>query len=108
MPLSVSGYVYERLKPVLHVEFSVVSNAIQTIDKETAYLIIYCLNCIRRDRNSTYKTGLKFCLCVFTRNVCKDNIFHSAWSDDIIMFVFCKFIKFYNSYQTLKAVLNAC
>ena len=35
---------------------SVASNAIQTIDNETAYLIIYCLNCIRRDGNSTYKT----------------------------------------------------
>ena len=38
---------------------SVASNAIQTIDNQTAYLIIYCLNCIRRDVNSTYKTGLK-------------------------------------------------
>ena len=36
----------------------VASNAIQTIDNETAYLIIYCLKCIRRDGNSTYKTGL--------------------------------------------------
>ena len=47
---------------------SVVSNAIQTIDNETAYLIIYCFNCIRRDGNSTYKNGPwlvgkeKFCL----------------------------------------------
>ena len=38
---------------------SVASNAVQTIDDETAHLIIYCLNCIRRDENSTYKTGLK-------------------------------------------------
>ncbi len=37
---------------------SVPSNAIQTKDNETAYLIINCLNCIRRDENSTYKTGL--------------------------------------------------
>ena len=29
----------------------VVSNAIQTIDIMTAYLIIYCSNCIRRDGN---------------------------------------------------------
>ncbi len=36
----------------------IASNAIQTIDNETAYLIIYCLNCIRRDGDSTYKTGL--------------------------------------------------
>ena len=28
---------------------SVASNAIETIDNETAYLIIYCSNCIRRD-----------------------------------------------------------
>ena len=38
---------------------SVASNTIQTIDNETAYLIIYCLNCILHDGNSTYKTGLK-------------------------------------------------
>ena len=37
---------------------SVASNAIQTIDNEVNHLIIYCLNCIRRDRNATYKTGL--------------------------------------------------
>ena len=36
----------------------VVSNAIQTKDNETAYLIIYCLNCIRHGGNSTYETGL--------------------------------------------------
>ena len=36
----------------------VVSNAIQTIDNETAHLIIYCLNCIRHGGNSTYETGL--------------------------------------------------
>ena len=28
---------------------SVASNAIQTIDNEVNHLIIYCLNCIRRD-----------------------------------------------------------
>ena len=33
---------------------SVASNAIETIDNKRAYLIIYCLNCIRRDGNSTY------------------------------------------------------
>ena len=37
---------------------SVASNAIQTIDNEMIHLIIHCLNCIRRDRNATYKTGL--------------------------------------------------
>ena len=31
-------------------------NSIQITDNETAYLIIYCLNCIRRDGNSTHKT----------------------------------------------------
>ncbi len=36
----------------------VASNAIQAIDNETAYLVIYCLNCIRRDENLTYKIGL--------------------------------------------------
>ncbi len=38
---------------------SVASNAIQTIDNETAYLIVCCLNCIRCDGISTYKTGLR-------------------------------------------------
>ena len=37
---------------------SVASNAIQTKDNEVNHLIIYCLNCIRRDGNATYKTGL--------------------------------------------------
>ena len=37
---------------------SVASNAIQTIDNEVSHLIIYCFNCIRRDGNSTSKTGL--------------------------------------------------
>ena len=37
----------------------VASNAIQTIDNEVSHLIIYCLNCIRCDGNSTSKTGLK-------------------------------------------------
>ena len=44
---------------------SVASNAIQTKDNETAYLIIFCLNCIRRDGNSTFKTVLVD--VVFTR-----------------------------------------
>ena len=39
---------------------SVALNAIQAIDNEMARadLIIYCLNCLRRDWNVTYKTGL--------------------------------------------------
>ncbi len=37
---------------------SVASNAIQTTD-DTAYLIIDCLNCIRRDGNSACRTGLR-------------------------------------------------
>ena len=37
---------------------SVASNAIQTIDNKMIHLIINCLNCIRRDRNATNKTGL--------------------------------------------------
>ena len=34
-------------------------NAIQTMHNEEAYLIIYCLNCIRCMQNSTFETGLK-------------------------------------------------
>ena len=37
---------------------SVASNAIQTIDNELTYLIIFCLNCIRCDGNSKSKPGL--------------------------------------------------
>ena len=33
-------------------------NAIQTMHNEEAYLIIYCLNCIRCMQNSTFETGL--------------------------------------------------
>ncbi len=43
------------IRPVLYGRISVSSNAIQTIDNETTFLIIYCLNSIRRDRNSTKK-----------------------------------------------------
>ena len=39
---------------------SVASNAIQTIDNETAYLIIYCVNYIRHDGNSTLALGHRF------------------------------------------------
>ena len=39
---------------------SIASNVIQTIDNEASRLITYCLNCIRRDKNSTPKTGLSF------------------------------------------------
>ncbi len=42
---------------------SVASNAIQTIDNETTYLIIYCLNCVRRDGNSTYTTDSQLPEC---------------------------------------------
>ena len=35
------------------------SNAVQTINDEMIHLIIYCLNCVRRDWNATYDTGLK-------------------------------------------------
>ena len=43
-------------------QISVASNAIQ-IDNEAyrdeiLYYLLYCLNCIQRDQNSTYKTGL--------------------------------------------------
>ena len=48
----------------------VASNAIKTTDNEMINLIsfvIYCLNCIRRDRNSTYKTCLIYLL---TTRIC--------------------------------------
>ena len=35
-------------------------NAIQTMHNEEAYLIIYCLNCIRCMQNSRFETGLNF------------------------------------------------
>ena len=35
-------------------------NAIQTMHNEEAYLIIYCLNCIRCMQNSTFETGLMY------------------------------------------------
>ncbi len=50
---------FSEWKPAFIRRISVASNAIQTIDNETAYLIIYCLNCIRRNGNSTYKTSLR-------------------------------------------------
>ena len=42
-----------KLRPVLYVEFW--SRRMQF---NLCNSIIYCLNCIRRDQNSTYKTGL--------------------------------------------------
>ena len=39
-------------------------NAIQTMHNEEAYLIIYCLNCIRCMQNSTFETGLSHCVLV--------------------------------------------
>jgi hypothetical protein len=36
---------------------------------EVYHLIIYCLNCIRRDQNSTYKTGLTWNEVVLRSNV---------------------------------------
>ena len=37
---------------------SAVSNAVETIDNEMICFIIFCLNCIRCDRNATYEPGL--------------------------------------------------
>ena len=37
---------------------SAVSNAIETIDNEMICFIIFCLNCIRHGRNTTYEPGL--------------------------------------------------
>ena len=60
MSLRVRFFARNSLKPVFYVKpvLYVVSNAIQAIDNATAYLIIYCLNCIRRDENLTFKTDL--------------------------------------------------
>ena len=45
-------------------------NAIQTMHNEEAYLIIYCLNCIRCMQNSTFETGLKdTCVLISSGNL---------------------------------------
>ena len=41
------------------------TNAIQTMHNEEAYLIIYCLNCIRCMQNSTFETGLNITTQIF-------------------------------------------
>ena len=46
-------------------------NAIQTMYNEEAYLIIYCLNCIRCMQNSTFETGLTFIQVAFSRKYFK-------------------------------------
>ena len=53
-----SGFSGCKYKAWFRRRISVASNAIQTIDNEVSHLIIYCLNCIRRDGNSTSKMGL--------------------------------------------------
>ena len=54
---------------------SVASNAIQTIDNEVKHLIIYCLNCFRRDWTSTYKTGLSaYSLVMFVNSSSKKSL----------------------------------
>ena len=40
------------------------SNAIETTDNEIICFIIFCLNCIRHDRNATYEPGLNGFICV--------------------------------------------
>ena len=42
------------------VTVSHIVHAIQAIDNKISCFIICCLNCIRRDENSTYKTGLSY------------------------------------------------
>ena len=49
--------IFVLLKPVLYVNRKM--NAMEKLDNETPHLIVYCLNFIRRDGNSTCKTGLK-------------------------------------------------
>ena len=46
-----------------------VPNAIQTIHNEIAYLIIYCLDCIRCMKNSTFETGLSAVIFAYMRNL---------------------------------------
>ena len=45
---------------------------------EVYHLIIYCLNCIRHDQNSTYKTGLRnqsvWEICLAKRKFYEDKI----------------------------------
>ena len=51
-------------------------NAIQTMHNEEAYLIIYCLNCIRCMQNSTFETGLRASnLIVLVESMIKHEIF---------------------------------
>ena len=44
------------------------------------HLIIYCLNCIRRDQNSTYKTGVPNLLHKFTSQIYFTNLLHKFTS----------------------------
>ena len=50
-------------------------NAIQTMHNEEAYLIIYCLNCIRCMQNSTFETGLNYSNFHGTIMTCTVNLF---------------------------------
>ena len=52
--IEISGYEARFKRRILHAP-----NAIQTMHNEEAYLIIYCLNCIRCTQNSTFETGLR-------------------------------------------------
>ena len=55
IPKDLSNKLKARFKRrILHAP-----NAIQTMHNEEAYLIIYCLNCIRCMQNSTFETGLR-------------------------------------------------
>ena len=40
-------------------DISAVSNAVETIDNEMICFIIFCLNCFRHGRNTTYELGLR-------------------------------------------------
>ena len=62
-----------KLKACFIRRISVASNTIRTIDNEMIHLIIHCLNCIRRDRNATYKTG--------RRNITNASAVHTPKSD---------------------------
>ena len=61
--MSDCGHIWARFKRrILHAP-----NAIQTMHNEEAYLIIYCLNCIRCMQNSTFETGLTLTTSFMTR-----------------------------------------
>ena len=52
---------FKMFKARFRRRISVASNANQRIDNEGNHFVIFCLNCIRREGNSTSKPGLILC-----------------------------------------------